>query len=113
MTLEELAFEHDYSWGISTENYYKYGVTQTYETMSDFLHEYRDARIDLNLIYRWDVKKHEENDSYYAHVFIIQQRLGSYVPCIILSFVEEEVEPFVELLEQHKAKLMKIWEPIA
>ena len=89
-----------------------------WETMTDFLNEYEENDIDYNLIFRWDVKEnHSEEDTpmgtFYAEVFVLQQRKGHFVPNRINSITEDEVERFVALVEKHWDYLKKIWAPVS
>ena len=111
MTLKELAINHPYY--ASESNYYSKDASSSYQTMSEFISEFTDADIDMNLIYRWDVHKHDKVETYWAEVFIIHQRKGIYSPVVIHHFAEDEVSAFVSLVSKHKEKLLELWKPIA
>lgn len=111
LPIKELVVQHPYY--ASDSNYYSNDASITYDTMGDFLAEFGEADIDMNLIYRWDVKKNEdEDDKYYAQIFIIMQRKGIYTPIMVKDFKQKDVAAFVALIQKHKAKLLEIWKPI-
>ena len=115
MNLKDLAVEHPYY--ASDSNYYSNEASATWNTMSDFLDEFEDDDVDLNLVYRWDVHARYEDDDeplglYQAEVFIIKQRIGIYMPNIIKKFTEDEVERFVAYLKPHRKTLQALWEPL-
>jgi len=112
MTLKDLAVKHPYY--ASDSNYYANEAGLSYPSMSDFLADFAYADIDMNLIYRWDVhfSSANGNETYWAQVFIIQQRNGIYTPVIIHLFEEKDVPDFVSLVSKHKEKLLELWKPI-
>lgn len=107
-----LATEHPYY--CSDSNYYSNDPSKTWETMTDFLAEFEEADIDMNLVFRWDVKHHDEDNPgrYYAEVFIIHQRKGLFAPHHIKNINEEESARFAKYLKRHWEVLQKIWIPI-
>lgn len=117
MNIEELAIQHRYY--ASPCNYFSndHGI---YETMTDFINDFRNEDIDMNLIYRWDVfyRYGDEDDEskpiigYRAQVTIIHQRRGIYNPCTIKSFEQSEVDEFVKLVNRHKEILFSLWSPL-
>lgn len=109
-TLKELAVDHDYY--CSDNNYYSNSAGQEYPTWRDFHNVYHDADIDMNLIFRWDIKQHDGGD-YYCEIFIMHQRKGKFSPVMIESFVEEDIPSFMELVTEHWKKLVSIWKPIS
>ncbi|AFC22722.1 hypothetical protein VchM-138_0043 [Vibrio phage vB_VchM-138] len=111
MTLSELAVDHPYY--CSTINYYNNDSNLVFNTMTEFLDEFENMDPDLNLMFRWDVKRDEdEGDGYYAECFIMLQRKGIFPPCSIKSFKESEVERFVEYARMHRNVLNKMWQPL-
>ena len=115
MTLKELSIDHPYY--CSDSNYYSNEPSQDFETMTDFLSKYQDADIEMNLIFRWDIKKRDDELSektgrYYAQVYIIAQRKGIFTPCYIKHINQEEADLFVSLAMKHWDKLEAMWRPI-
>lgn len=115
--LEKLAVDHPYY--CSDSNFYSNEPRMRYETLEEFLEEWEDADIDMNLIFRWDVHVRDEDNEnfddygpYYAEVFIIHQRKGIFRPIWIDSVREEDYEIFTALLSKHYARLKEVWEPL-
>jgi hypothetical protein len=109
MKLEELAVEHDYY--SSDTNYYSDDAGGTWETMTLFLDEFEDADVDMNLCFRWDVKK-KDDGTFNAEVFLMHQRKGIYAPHFIKSIEENEVDRFEKYLRLHSETILNLWNPI-
>ena len=115
MTLAELAINHPYY--CSDSNYYSTKPGDTFETATDFLDNWENCDIDMNLVFRWDVKPNLDDDenplgTYYAEVFIMQQRKGIFYPIYIRSISDDEVDRFVIYLKKHQEVLSAIWKPL-
>ena len=118
-TLKKLAIKHPYY--ASDSNFYSNEASREFDTMTEFLEEFKEADVDMNLVYRWDVYVQEEDDKeqdpglgkYYAQVTIIHQRKGIYSPYQIKNINEEEVKQFIEYLKPHWDKLKEIWLPLS
>jgi len=116
MNLKTLAADHPYY--ASETNFYSLEASGRYVTVTDFLNEMEEYDIDMNLVYRWDVReKRDEDDDepldiYYAEVFMIHQRKGVYHPIMIDSISEHEVDRFVAYLHRHLEVQNKMWEPL-
>lgn len=118
LTLKDLAVKHNYY--CSLGNYHHNEYLEEFENFEDFLEEYGDADIDYNLIFRWDVKKVEDDEEdrsenhsgYLMEVFFMQQRIGNFVPCLIKEVTERDVPKIVKLLKKHKKYLNEIWAPL-
>lgn len=108
MEFRDLLVDHDYY--CSDNNYYSNDVTQEYETFQDFFNGFKDIDVDLNLIFRWDIKQNDDK-TFNMQVFVIQQRKGIFVPHIIENVYESDFENIKSLLQPHLDKLMKIWQP--
>lgn len=114
-TLKEMAVDHDYY--CHDNNYYSNEPATTYNTFEEFFEEEADMDIDMNLIFRWDVKEcYDEDDEplglYRLHIYIIQQRKGIFRPIFIKKIRDKNVPALVDLLEEHYQKLQKIWKPL-
>lgn len=98
----------------SDSNYYSSDPAEVWETMTDFLREFENADIDMNLVYRWDIRKREDCklEEYYAEVFIIKQRKGIYSPHHITNINEKEAIRFEKYLIKHWQTMQKLWKPI-
>ena len=108
--IKDLAIDHDYY--CSESNYYSNDPGDTWDSWPEFYDEYIDGDIDMNLIFRWDIHKHEKSDRYWMEVFIIHQRKGIFAAHKISIVIDEDVESILELLQKHINKLKKIWMPI-
>ncbi len=113
MKLQDLAVDHDYY--CSDSNYYSNQASQRYDTMTDFLNDFESADVDMNLMFRWDVREYcqdYERTGFYAECFLMLQRKGIFMPCHIERFEQSEVDRFVEYAKKHKAKIDLIWQPL-
>lgn len=109
-TIKQLAVDHryycsDHCWNSNYD-------TTEYETFSDFLGEFRDADIDYNLCFRWDIYSEDSvTGEYKMLVCIMQQRKGKYTPIIINKVTDDDVPNIIEWLTPHREYLKSIWEP--
>lgn len=111
MELDELAVDHDYY--ASDDNHYSNDAVGRYNTWIDFYEDFKDADIDLNLVYRWDVYKRESSEEYYMKIVMILQRKGIYMPIHIKSVENKDVEQILKFMKPHFEKLLKIWQPMS
>lgn len=114
--LKDLTVKHPYY--CSDSNYYSNEPFQNYETMTDFLENFEDADIDMNLCFRWDIKQKLDDDEnptgeYCAEVFLLLQRKGIFKPCIIDSVSDGEAERFKDYAKMHWETIKAIWNPIS
>lgn len=109
MTLNDLKIDHDYY--CSESNYYSHKPKGNWSTFQDFFNEFQDADVDMNLIFRWDIKT-RDNGQDYMEIFMIHQRKGIFAPHYIESVSESDVENIVKLLQPHLDKLTKNWLPL-
>lgn len=113
-TLQELAVEHPYY----CSNCYSNDGAMEFETMADFLDEFEAMDVDLNLCFRWDVRKKTDcyggdaGDGYCAEVFIMLQRKGLFRPCTINSINEDEAVRFKAYAMRHLETIKTIWAPL-
>ena len=115
MTIKDLLLDHDYY--CSDGNYYSNDANLKRDTMTEFLDDMEESDVDMNLVFRWDIKAHtdengEPDGSFYAEVFIIKQRKGIFMPCYIDKIEDHEVDRFIAYLKKHKEKLDSIWSPL-
>lgn len=108
--LKELAVDHPYY--CSDSNYYSNEARTTWDTWGDFYSEFQDADLDMNLVFRWDVKENEDG-TFYVMVFMMHQRKGRFVPHYIKSVDESDINDMVNYMSQHWGHLKKMWEPIS
>ncbi len=110
--LAALLVDHPYY--CSDSNYYSNDAGAAWETMTDFLAQFESCDVDMNLIFRWDVKQRDEENPgrYYAEVFMMHQRKGIFSPHHIKHINEDEAARFRALLEKHWTTLKAMWEPL-
>jgi hypothetical protein len=108
-----LAADHPYY--SSDSNYYSDDASTTWETMTDFLKEFEDADVDMNLVFRWDVHERDEDHPgrRYAEVFMVYQRKCIYAPHHIRHINEDEAVRFRAYLEKHWETMKKLWSPLS
>lgn len=101
-------------------NYYSNDAHQRYGTWEEFYAEYKNADVDMNLCFRWDVEEimlgeDEEKPTgrYRMKIYIIQQRKGKFIPVEIGSILEENVDEIFNYLTIHWEKLNLIWKPLS
>jgi len=93
----------------SDSNYYSNEASSNFESMTDFLDSFEDCDVDMNLVFRWDIRKNDDDDMYYAEIFMMLQRKGIFKPIMIDSVLESEVERFEKYLMKHKKVLNMLW----
>lgn len=115
-TLQELAANHPYY--CSDSNYYSNEGSMNFASMSDFLDEFEGCDVDMNLCFRWDIKKKTEcygddaGEGYCAEVFLMLQRKGIFRPCSIASVTEDEAARFKVYAIRHLETIKAIWAPL-
>lgn len=116
MKLKDLATNHDYY--ASSSNYYSNEAGNEWNTWSEFYQEFREADVDMNLVYRWDISliddsKGHVDGNYQMQVIIIGQRKGLYLPHTISRIFEIDLPEILLYLKPHFQKLISIWQPIS
>jgi hypothetical protein len=116
LTLKDLCVDHDYY--ASDNNYYSNDAGAKYSTWPDFYSEFRDADVDMNLVYRWDLSLIDEDaghkdGNYYLRIFMIGQRKGIYKPFVIDRVFEIDVPDIIKYLTPHLDKLNRLWIPLS
>lgn len=104
-TISDLSESHDYY--CHDNNFYSNKPREEFESWPDFMASYRDADVDMNLVFRWDI-----NDGC-MNIFMMQQRKGIFKPIIINRVTDEDVQSIQEYLNKHWEKLVRIWRPIS
>ena len=111
-TIEEffyLSQRHNYY--CSESSFYNLGFDTSYETWGDFISDMGNSDLDMNLVFRWDVKKCDEV-GYYMEIFIIHQRKGRFVPFFIKYIEDKDLHSILEFLKKRKSHLKNLWEGI-
>jgi hypothetical protein len=111
--LEELKAPHPYY--CSDSNYYSNDAGKEWETMTDFLAEFDNADVDMNLVFRFDVQERDEGHPgrLMANVYMIHQRKGIFSPHRIKHINESEAERFSLYLSKHWIAIQELWTPFA
>ena len=101
MKIEELAKNE--------KPYYGSGVHEEhYECFQDFYSEMKDYDIDLNLVYRFDIKKNEKETGYHLFIFTILQRKGRITEHYIKNFYESDLNLLSDYLNPHRELCNKL-----
>ena len=113
-------WEIDHPYYCNEGNYYaRESVCSEYKRWQDFLEEYKDADLDLNLIFRFDWV--EEEDSYTGDdnyrngklkIFWMGQRKGLYRYSIVEVCRADELS-VIQFLKPRWEHLRLLWEPIS
>jgi hypothetical protein len=115
--LKSLAVEHPYY--CSESNYYSNEARIRYETMTEFLDYFEGADVDMNLVFRWDIRLRGEGEDaekagrYCAEIFIMRQSKGIFTPVYVSHVNEVEAERFKKYAEKHWDALKDMWNPIS
>lgn len=118
MKIKELAIKHDYY--CSEMNFYSNEPSGEFENFEEFLEEFADADVDMNLVFRWDVREYNESgredeelfkDGYYMEIFMMLQRKGIYKPIFIKEVSDKDASNIKKYLKKHHEKLMSLWKP--
>ena len=96
----------------SDTNFYAAKAKMIYPNFEEFYQEFADADVNMNLIFRWDIRTNEDG-SKYCQIFFIQQRKGVFLPARINNFEEADEADLKELLKAHWKYLKDIWMPIS
>ena len=114
-TLKELSIEKPYY--CATGNYFSNEVNGEFDTMTDFLAEFKDADIDMNYMFRFDIKPRDDENTEtgreYAEIFLMLQRKGIFKPCYVKHINEEEAIQFSEYAKKHWEYTQKLWSPLS
>lgn len=100
----------------SGSNFYSNEPYTEFETWSDFLQEWGssnddDFDIDMNLVFRWDIGKHN-NGNLFLDLFFIHQRKGIFRNVHIKDLPKDKGDELEKWLEPHWKKLKSLWQPI-
>jgi hypothetical protein len=108
MTLNDLTIDHPYY--CSSANYYSNSLTTYYDTWLEFHKTWSRLDMDLNLLFRWDLKR-GDNGSYSLYLFYMLQRKGIFTPVIIRDVTDEDAKDIHSFLEARFNYLLTLWEP--
>ena len=84
----------------------------THDGWASFLKEFKDADVNLNLVWRWDWRIDEEDGSHSLAIFMMHQRKAQPHSHQIEN-VRPEDEPSVRaFLDKHWRTIQAIWAPL-
>lgn len=111
--LIQMAVPHPYY--CSESNYYSNHAACAWETMTAFLAVFDNFDIDMNFVFRWDIRQYDADNSrkYYAEVFMVHQRKGIFSPHFIKYVNEDEATRFRAYLEKHWERMQELWAPLS
>lgn len=115
-------WEVDHPYYMSEGNYYQAGCHQSYQTLDNFLSDWRDTDLDLNFVVRWDWLEGEDwgagafnGDPYYRNgrlmVQFVGQRKASLWSCEV-SVCRADEPRVIEFLTPRAAYIRRLWEPL-
>jgi len=95
-------------------SYYGSGeFSETFECWSDFMDEFEDADIDMNMVYRWDLRLDDEDEScWILDIFMVHQRKGYVSEQSINNIEEKDLSSINRFLIMHYEYLQELWNPI-
>lgn len=106
----------NHSYYCSNSNFYSNEASMSFDTVTDFLDEFEDADIDLNLCFRFDIKEREDDEDIenygklYVELFLIMQRKGIFSPVICHSYnPDTESDRLKQYLESHYRMMKSLW----
>jgi hypothetical protein len=111
-TLEQLAQNHPY---YCSGNYYSNEPFAKWNNWSEFYNEWHNADVDMNMVFRWDISNHDDDNlelGKYMRIIIIQQRKGILFEHHIQKLFEYGVKQIVDYLEKHWQNMQALWNPI-
>jgi hypothetical protein len=110
----------------SQTNYSDSDYPYVFDTVDEFMDEFGNVDIDLNLVYRFDVTWYDEDEFYDCfpegvfrqcedglhremQITMIGQRKGIYMPCIIKSITDKDYIPLYKFLQKAYWRLTESW----
>lgn len=81
---------------------------ETFDSWIDFYFEWCDADKDYNLLYRFDLVKHE-NSRIYLVLSFVQQRKQRVVQVTVHNIESSDMPGITDYLDDQRAYLYKLW----
>lgn len=97
-------------------NYHSNEANLAFDTVADFLDHFDAMPVELNLCFRWDIRRKDEDQpekGYRAEVFLMLQRKGLFIPCSIDSISECDLPRLEKYLATHWKMIQAIWTPFS
>ena len=110
MKISDLCVDHPYY--CSDSNYYSNEANSTWNNWEEFYSSMGHSDVDMNLCFRWDMGKNEDDGTYNMSIFIMQQRKGKFCPHYIKLVTDDDCEQIMEYLDRHLERMIKLWEPM-
>jgi len=121
---EALLSKHPF-YAIET-NYTNNNASHLFNNVSEFMNEFGNVDIDLNLVYRFDVTEYDEDKFYndfpegtfkpcndglhrLIQITFIVQHKAIYMPCIIKSITDKDYIPLYKFLQKAYWRLTESW----
>lgn len=112
--------EYDHPYYCSESNYYSNECYAHYECWADYLEDYDEATdVDMNLIFRWDIKPHYDYDEesheietgkFELYIFRIKQRKGIF-ECQEIIITSEDIPAIEAYLKPYYETIKQLWRP--
>lgn len=111
-------WEAQHSYYCSDSNYYvggpDYGGLE-FSSWPDFLAEFEDADLDMNLVFRWDWRladadNEQESDTLY--IYFILQRKGNFLPVRVNGVTKDDEKAVKAFLRPRWEHLRTLWDPL-
>ena len=105
----------EHSYYCNESNYYSNDAYMSYECWNDFVRAWEPIKmdIDMNYIFRFDIKKYEEEDGeeepFTLQLFIMHQRKGNFRCVEITNINNENMKEITELLKMHYEYHGELW----
>lgn len=114
-TIPTLAVKHPYY--CSDGCYYSNNCETKWASLASFLGEMGAADVDMNLVWRWDLKSHGDDDNLGAdwstanlHLYVMHQRKAAPHTHIV-SVARADEPAIITFLSKHWETMQAIWAP--
>lgn len=102
----------EHLWEIEHSFYCSGRYMECFYSWDEFVENWQEYDIDLNLIIRWDWNLPTDKDPEAITVFYLLQRKGYITECLVYIQKKDE-EKIIEFLKPHWERIQKNWLPIA
>lgn len=116
-------WEVDHPYYYSESNYYSNEPYHKHETWPNFLANFKDSDLDMNLIFRFDWREGDgwdagefNGDPYYRNgrlmIYFVFQRKGIF-SCHEISVCRADEPSVIEFLKPRWARMRDLWQPLS
>ncbi len=110
--MKKKLYEIEHHYYCSDNNYFSNECTWEYSSWDEFYDEHRDDDIDMNLIFRWDWNKDDDEETGdILQLSVIRQRKGIF-GCYLIHVTEDDENKIKEFLMPHAQYMKHLWEGI-